>query len=249
MAVSFDKGETMWKRVVLNGPVLFLGAFPTLLLAAQEKQDPGQLVRGREPAHRVLQAPDADGYFRSVTFSPDGKLLAGGPSQGDKVFVWDVATGKLRTRLQFPQPNYEYYLVFSADCRTLISTGREDEMIRFWDVATGKQIREVKRQSHRFFALAPGGLRIAESGPKLARGLKVMETAKGTVKWENKDPSCRGCAFSPDGKILATHGRDGEITLWNSDSGAKIRTLREEDPFGMVAFTFVVFLPTANIWP
>ncbi|MBY5308826.1 WD40 repeat domain-containing protein, partial [Aphanizomenon flos-aquae CCAP 1446/1C] len=45
----------------------------------------------------LINLPQSDGV-RTVAFSPDGKILAGG-GEGGKIMLWYLTTGKLKTSL------------------------------------------------------------------------------------------------------------------------------------------------------
>jgi hypothetical protein len=76
----------------------------------------------------------------SLAFSPDGRSLATGGDKG-LVQVWEVATGKERTRFTGHQGEIQA-LVYSPDGKRLIS-GAADTTLLVWDV-TGNLLAERK---------------------------------------------------------------------------------------------------------
>jgi WD40 repeat protein len=88
-----------------------------------------------------------------LSFSPDGKLLAGGGAGGE-VYLWQMPGGKLLRRLQEHEAAV-WSVAFSRDGRLLHSTGlgpqqqlpqlrAEGGEVCRWDVATGKLLRAWK---------------------------------------------------------------------------------------------------------
>jgi RNA polymerase sigma factor (sigma-70 family) len=80
----------------------------------------------------------------ALTFSPDGKYLAGTTSNTrviytpeSLIYLWDTATGQ-QIRQFRGQEHFVACLVFSTDGRTLAS-GAGDKTVRLWEVATGKE--------------------------------------------------------------------------------------------------------------
>lgn len=64
------------------------------------------------------------GQVRAVTFSPDGKLLASGGSDG-RVVVWSTETGERQWAVPQAHPQMVEALAWSADGTTLFSVGDE----------------------------------------------------------------------------------------------------------------------------
>src|SRR5262249_28419272 len=95
---------------------------------------------GEEP--RELKVGDFTPF--SLSFSPDGKLLAATGDRGTTVLVWDVASGRPVHRLDIPDPGHvaRGTLAFSPDGKTLATTSFHgltwEGAVHLWDPATGK---------------------------------------------------------------------------------------------------------------
>ncbi|MFI0815746.1 WD40 repeat domain-containing serine/threonine protein kinase [Streptomyces sp. NPDC021098] len=96
-------------------------------------------VAGRDPEpygrHEPLATLDHASGVRCVAFSPDGKTLATGSTDG-KVRLWDVATRKPRATLGDTYVSSVEDLAFSPDGRTLVTNA--DPGMLLWNVATRK---------------------------------------------------------------------------------------------------------------
>src|SRR5262249_53261508 len=163
---------------------------------------------------KQLRRPDrlADGDqlagIRSLTFSPDGKLVAAGTGFGIEkpdlpgvVGVWDVATGKARHVLRRHRGSVTW-AAFNPDGKVLASAGL-DATIRLWDTATGKERLEIKVPD------------VPDPAPAvLARHLGLR---KGGV-------CC--VAFCGSGKLLASAHQDGTVRLWDPATGKVLHILR-----------------------
>jgi WD40 repeat protein len=107
--------------------------------------------------HRIT--PDDKTPFGWVTFSPDGKALAGATRSG-LIVLWEVATKRELLRLRPPGPIEA--LAFAPDGRTLFSGG---QALCVWDVATGKELGRLTGLSAPLSALA-----VAPDGKSLVAG-------------------------------------------------------------------------------
>jgi WD40 repeat protein len=161
-----------------------------------------------------------------VTFLPDGKTLLTA-AQDQFVHLWDLHTGKEIRRFGKPAPVNEnlgnmringmpisalqisrpMQVSLSADGKLLAAW--DNDAIRLWQVDLGKEISKIDRSGSGTSAtVAVGG----------AGGRVVF--SQGSVGGGNM-------VLAPNGKTLATSGRDGRISLWATDTGKEIRQIEQ----------------------
>ncbi|HJT78135.1 MAG TPA: WD40 repeat domain-containing protein, partial [Gemmataceae bacterium] len=148
-------------------------------------------------------------WVRSLSFSPDGKLIASASSD-HTIRLWDRASGREVRRLTGHQDAVNF-VAFTADGKQLISASGyyidvKDSSVRLWDVATGKEVRR--------FPQAPSGqpmaaLVLSPDGKLLAAGcensIALFEVPGGRRRGGCGLPTGRvkKVCFRPDGKSLA----------------------------------------------
>ena len=188
--------------------------------------------------------------IRSLSFSPDGKMLASG---GSGLWLWDVATGSIITPLSHSSDIQS--LSFSPDGKTLASGSRKDGSVKLWDVATRTEIATISHsRSIRSLSLSSrheGTILATAASPDSRRSgggsVKLWDGATGTeiatlLLGEDRQ-TVYSVAFSPDGTILATADNyhngsyrvgdvgGGRVRLWDGATGTAIATLlQDEDP-------------------
>ncbi|WP_448519193.1 OmpA family protein [Rhodoflexus sp.] len=84
---------------------------------------------------RTLQGHE--GQVQNIRFSPNGKMLASGGSDG-QIIIWDVATGRILRKMK-GHAKTVYEVTFNKDGKLLASAGEEGTAC-VWEVATGKNI-------------------------------------------------------------------------------------------------------------
>ena len=128
-------------------------------------------------------------------------------------------------------------LVVITHAKYLGGTKHEpDQLVTVWDAATGKQKAKFKTPRP-----ATNGTRVAValSNTTLAIGLEKGDTSLWELTTGKERPLATGhdskkpghgygtysAAFLPDGKTLATGGRDNAVKLWDVASGKLLHTL------------------------
>ena len=208
------------------------------------------------PHHRAKKVIEV------VAFSPDGQTLAA--EVGKELHLWDVSTGKLMSTFKESQ-GWIQAVAFAPDGKTVASVsskGRSSlplvilldplaqrnlvpHIIQLWDVKTGTTLLTFLVNTLPITALEFSSdgtklLIVSEQGftgiydsttghrEKFSRSLFVHDAIRNTYQFS-------ALAFSSDGKIFATGGRDSddrglydiadaEIQLWKADTGHRLHT-------------------------
>lgn len=225
---------------------------------AQESQPPA--VEAPEPPAAQPQPansePDSEiwaqevklrGHKRPVqcvVFSPDGKTLASGsgwlrnppPDNRGELWLWDVATGKLRMTLDTERAVRS--LAFSPDGR-LLAAAELDKTAKLRDPETGKVVVTLRPPEPGVarVAFSPDGRLLATANAN--RTIQLWSVAgrdeERPVRTLAGHDAVQAIAFSPDGQRLADGGKDG-LWLWEVASGKEIAAMHK-DSVESVAFS------------
>ncbi len=171
-----------------------------------------------------IWAPKGGHVMRAAVFSPDGKQIVGGASDG-VVRLWDAATGKEIRRFEGNQGDL-LGVAFAPDGKTVVSAG-EDRTVRAWDVATGKERLPFSGHLGPMLcvALSPNGKVLATAGRDRTVRLWERLSGKELRVLRGHRSAVRSVAFSPGGKTLASASGDKTVRLWNVASGKEERCL------------------------
>ena len=162
-------------------------------------------------------------WILSVSFSPDGRILASGGIDGS-IELWDVANGRLLSTLKGTLEGHDgvvYSVAFSPDGHTLAS-GSSDRTIRLWDLTNGSVLLTLEGTNdytEAMVAFSPDGRTLAWVG--VDGNIKLSDVASGELL--RTLPGAISIAFSPDGRTLATGG--SSIELWDVSSGKLLRAI------------------------
>jgi WD40 repeat protein/serine/threonine protein kinase len=176
-----------------------------------------------------------------VAFSPDGERLASGGGDGI-VKVWNSRTGALLQSLP-ANSDLVYAVAFHPD-GTHLAVSCGDRQVRLWDLATGKVVFTCPGHGGPHYGLAYG-VAFSPDGRRLAVG---SEGAVNLWDWQGGQRLHRlpghapqqgiSVAFSPGGHLLASGSWNGDVLLWNSQTGERLYVLsRHRHPVSALAFS------------
>ncbi|XUL85800.1 hypothetical protein ACQ86D_03075 [Streptomyces galilaeus] len=167
----------------------------------------------------------------SLAFSPDGRLLVTGSSDGT-ARLWATVTGKAQAVLH-GNGGQVNSLAFSPDGQTL--AGVVGHTVRTWPVRTALSPHGASGTGHVLLSNRPGtewSLAFSPDGRTLAttgydRTLRLTDLATDETRFITTGHSevVNSVAFSPDGRTVATGSDDRTARLWQPDTGQARTTL------------------------
>ena len=177
------------------------------------------------------------GHVSGITllkFLPDGETLASG-SRDDTIRLWDLKTRQLKATLG-GHTGGVYSITFAQDGSMLASSGWQKNLL--WDAKTGERlatfIEELPdnlERHNRFGRVISGALSPDASilvSWDIKQGIRLRDTKTGK---RITDLTLEGrtwfstVALSPDGKTLASGGKENEIQLWDLNTRKPQKTL------------------------
>jgi serine/threonine protein kinase/WD40 repeat protein len=154
----------------------------------------------------------------------EGKWQLATGALGGEVAVWDLVDKMVRAHCRGLHTDVSS-LAFSSDGALLVGAGRGKPML--WDAATGRPLLHFK--AHNTFggvAISPDDGRVALSSQPIfeqqsTTGLDVwdLENGRGIRTLLGLSASTWRMTFSPDGKLAACQGQNGQVAVWEADSG------------------------------
>ncbi|MBI4779690.1 MAG: NACHT domain-containing protein [Oscillatoriophycideae cyanobacterium NC_groundwater_1537_Pr4_S-0.65um_50_18] len=182
----------------------------------------------------------------SVSFNPDGSLLAIGDLDG-KLCLWRVADGQPVLTVQGHE-GWIWAIAFSPDGKTLASCSH-DWLIRLWDVQSlddfessspanqteasgsshlpGTCLNTLRGHSHRVWTIAfsPDGQRLASGSDDQTIRLWNVQDGTCLAVLQGHTGGVTSVRFSPNGQLLVSASEDASIRLWSVADGTLVKIL------------------------
>ena len=182
------------------------------------------------PSGRLLATLEHDDYISSVSFSPDGTLLATDEA------VWEVHSGKLLATLGSVNA-----VAFSPD-GTLLATASSDDTAKVWEMPEGSLLATLEHDGEvNAVVFSPDGMLLATASHD--RTIKVWEMPGGRLlaTLEHND-RVFGVVLNSDGTLLATRFDYKTAKVWKMPEGSLLATLKHGN------MRHVTFSPDGKLW-
>jgi WD40 repeat protein len=219
-------------------------AYLNILTETQQKQhqDFSQQLTASEPAPTAFAEPVVQHTEKwqlvdtltshhesvySVSFSPDGKLLASA-SHDQTIKLWQLAS-----RQEFRTLTghlWVYDVAFSHDGK-LLASANGDHTVKLWDVQSCLELQTLEAHTGNVAAVVfvPHTQMVISGSWDYT--IKIWNTKTGNrIRTLQGHTSLVNClAVSPDGQTLASGSHDQQIKLWSLKTGQEITTLAGHD--------------------
>jgi WD40 repeat protein/predicted Ser/Thr protein kinase len=160
---------------------------------------------------------------RTIALSPDGTIVATG-ERPRGVHLWDVASGEFIRTLT--TSNAPWSLNFSADSKHLLGLAGNRNLF-YWNLTSDTPGRRVDAHPAAMWAavFSPEDSTFATVSSDQSLRLTDVATLETTQIFRGHEHEVWCVAFSPDGKLLASGGKDCKVMLWNREPRERISTL------------------------
>jgi WD40 repeat protein len=186
----------------------------------------------------MIELTGHTGLVVALAYSPDGRILASASADGT-ARLWDVASGRLRTKLQSPEERATC-VAFSPDGKTLaVGYGGLRGYMQVWDIP-GERLIEgwaphgVRTNSVTFH---PSGRILATAGDSPEWRLRELVARVGSRALDIRNPGrksrlAKSAAFTHDGGLFAAlYARPALVEVFGQRQPGNWRSLRRINSF------------------
>ena len=181
----------------------------------------------------LLHSWEHEGAVTSVAYSPDGKTILTGSTDGFAQ-LYDIQTGELIK--SWEHGSLVWSVAYSPDGE-IILTGSIDKTARLYDIQTGELVHKWEHDTTvRSVAYSPDGKTILTGSWGRAVRLYDIQTGELIKKWRH-DGVVLSVAYSPDGKTILTGSIDNTARLYDIQTGELIKKWRHDGVVLSVAYS------------
>ena len=147
----------------------------------------------------------------AVAFSPNGRLLASGGAD-QTIFIFDMMDSTGSTALT-GHTNEITSLVFGGD---RLASGGWDNTVRLWDSGEKRELITISLGDWvRDLSVSADGQFVAAACKDGTVSIVAFSTGEVVHTLQAHEGGVDCTAFSPDGSLLVTGGRDNRVKLWD----------------------------------
>jgi WD40 repeat protein/serine/threonine protein kinase len=179
------------------------------------------------PDRSILAHSQQASAMTTVSFSPDGRTVAGVSSQSNRLVLrLDAVTGVIQR--EFAGHSDLVSAVAYHPSREIVASGSHDKSVGLWDATTGRLIRmlEGHESSVTCLTFSPDGRLIASGDWDNAVLVHEVLTGQRIRTLSEHRSSISSVSFSPDGRWLATASGDtlgskqpdSTVRLWDTST-------------------------------
>jgi WD40 repeat protein len=171
----------------------------------------------------LMRLPDKISFGNLYSaFSPDGRFLVL-YHRGGVLLAWDLES-RMRI-LHLPHDDALMSCAFTPDSQIIV-TGYSPGRLVFRELKSGETIQNLDvRVAPARMGFSSDGQRLAVCGHSSTR-VEILDRQTGSSLHELKHPKAvLSAAWSADGRRLAVGALDGNIHLWDADTGQKRQAL------------------------
>ncbi len=172
-------------------------------------------------------------WVMDISWSPDGSKIASA-SRDKTSKLFDTKTGDALVTFN-KHGDVVFGVAFLPDGKTVATAGR-DKKLRLWTIEKASQTREIGGFASDVFKVAalPDGRLVSCSADKTVR-LHTSADGKEVRKFEGHTDWVYAIAAHPATARLVSGSYDGEIRLWNLDTGEAVLTFKAAPGLEQVA--------------